>query len=52
MVTEELIDYIKKEIEKGFSLDAIKQQLLSQNVLQQDIDEAIEKATIQQSTSL
>ena len=41
MVSEELKKYVKIELQKGFSSEDIRVQLLSQNVLEQDIAEAL-----------
>ncbi|MBS3137467.1 hypothetical protein J4232_03470 [Candidatus Woesearchaeota archaeon] len=48
MVDSQLLDYINKEISKGFSLDQIKQMLLQYNYPEQTIMEAF--ALIQQSS--
>lgn len=49
MVTEQLIDYVKEELSKGYSRELITQKLVNSNWKQDDIDQAF--LSLDQNTS-
>jgi len=50
MITKELIDYIKSQRQNGVNDEAIKSNLLSNNWLQQDINQAFLEIDKEQKT--
>ncbi|MCA9488150.1 MAG: hypothetical protein KC516_04280 [Nanoarchaeota archaeon] len=48
MVDQGLIDYVKSHLDNGFSIDEIRQGLLSQHLSQQEVEEAITAAKAMQ----
>lgn len=50
MITQDLINYINQQTQKGISADAIKELLLKSNWLENDIDQAFE--AIRNNTSI
>jgi len=43
MITQELLDYIKSELQKGIGKEAIKQNLLKIGWKEQDVEEKLTK---------